>query len=201
MNIYHFVYKTINIINNKYYYGVHSTFEINDGYLGSGVTLRKSIKKHGKQNFKREILRFFDDLTEAYYFESQLITEDVVNDPMSYNMCLGGHGAVGSLIPSEVTKHKMSQSIKKRWQLYGHPNKGKKLKSRNKEIYQRIYETKKRNGTLGNSRRGQKSSDETKKRQSQAALNRTKYECPNCNRFFDAQGLKRYHGDKCATLL
>lgn len=125
MNIYHFVYKTINIINNKYYYGVHSTFEINDGYLGSGVTLRKSIKEHGKQNFKREILRFFDDLTEAYYFESQLITEDVVNDPMSYNMCLGGHGAVGSLIPSEVTKHKMSQSIKKGGNYTGTPTKVK----------------------------------------------------------------------------
>lgn len=32
----HIVYKTTNILNNKYYIGVHSTFNINDNYLGCG---------------------------------------------------------------------------------------------------------------------------------------------------------------------
>lgn len=45
MSIYHFVYKTTNTINSKYYYGVHTTSDIDDGYLGSGVLLRRSIKK------------------------------------------------------------------------------------------------------------------------------------------------------------
>ena len=31
--------------------------DINDSYLGSGVALVKAIKKHGKENFKKEILK------------------------------------------------------------------------------------------------------------------------------------------------
>lgn len=51
MTIYHFVYKTTNTINKKYYYGVHTTSDIDDGYMGSGVLLRRSIKKYGKESF------------------------------------------------------------------------------------------------------------------------------------------------------
>ena len=48
---YHFLYKTTNLINNKYYYGMHSTYKLDDGYLGSGKRLRYSIRKYGKENF------------------------------------------------------------------------------------------------------------------------------------------------------
>jgi len=46
---YHFLYKTTNLINNKYYYGMHSTYKLDDGYLGSGNRLRYSIRKYGKE--------------------------------------------------------------------------------------------------------------------------------------------------------
>lgn len=32
---YNYVYKTTNSINGRFYYGVHSTDDLNDGYLGS----------------------------------------------------------------------------------------------------------------------------------------------------------------------
>ena len=51
---YHFLYKTTNLINGKYYYGMHSTYKLNDGYLGSGKILRYSIRKYGKENFSIE---------------------------------------------------------------------------------------------------------------------------------------------------
>ena len=54
-----FIYRTTNLINNKYY-GKHSTHNINDGYLGSGVLLYKAIKKYSKENFSRDILMFFN---------------------------------------------------------------------------------------------------------------------------------------------
>ena len=51
----HYVYCTTNILNNKKYIGSHSG-HINDDYLGSGVILKKSIKKYGKSNFIKQIL-------------------------------------------------------------------------------------------------------------------------------------------------
>ena len=50
------VYKTTNLVNGKIYIGQHQTYDLNDGYLGSGILLRRAIEKYGEENFKREIL-------------------------------------------------------------------------------------------------------------------------------------------------
>lgn len=86
-----YTYKTINLINNKYYFGIHYG-ELDDNYLGSGVALLNAIKKYGKENFKKEIVKIHNSRDEAWEHESLLVTEDVVNDPNSYNMRLGGRG-------------------------------------------------------------------------------------------------------------
>jgi hypothetical protein len=50
----HYIYKTTNLITKEYYIGKHSSQNIeNDNYLGSGLLLTRSIKKHGRENFKR----------------------------------------------------------------------------------------------------------------------------------------------------
>jgi hypothetical protein len=46
---YHYIYKTTNLLNGNFYVGMHSTSDLNDGYLGSGVRVTRSIKKHGKK--------------------------------------------------------------------------------------------------------------------------------------------------------
>ena len=52
------IYKTINLLNGKFYIGQNST---NDpDYLGSGLILSRSIKKYGKINFKKEIIEVCD---------------------------------------------------------------------------------------------------------------------------------------------
>mgnify|MGYP004532075931 CR=1 FL=1 len=89
---YHFTYKTTNLLNGKYYYGVHNTNDLNDGYLGSGKLLKVAIKKYGRQNFKREILEFFDSNEAAFLAESELVTREVINDRNTYNVTLGGYG-------------------------------------------------------------------------------------------------------------
>ena len=38
--MYHYFYKIKNRINGHYYYGVHSTSDIDDGYMGSGKRLK-----------------------------------------------------------------------------------------------------------------------------------------------------------------
>ena len=72
---YHFLYKTTNLINNKYYYGMHSTYKLDDGYLGSGKILRYSIRKYGKENFVIEIIEFYSSREELVEAEIKLITE------------------------------------------------------------------------------------------------------------------------------
>jgi hypothetical protein len=87
-----FVYKTTNLLNSTYYIGVHSTWNIDDGYLGSGKRLVRSIKKHGKENFKREILAFFGTNKEAYEYESHLVNEELIKDDLCLNLKPGGSG-------------------------------------------------------------------------------------------------------------
>ncbi len=58
---YHYIYKTTNILNDKFYIGMHSTNDLNDGYQGSGKRLRYSINKHGRKAHTTEILEFLPD--------------------------------------------------------------------------------------------------------------------------------------------
>jgi hypothetical protein len=89
---YHFLYRTTNLKNGRYYLGMHSTSKLDDGYLGSGTRLRRSIRKHGRENFKIEILEFFESREVLLEAEKRLITEDILKDPKCMNLKPGGSG-------------------------------------------------------------------------------------------------------------
>lgn len=65
------------------------TNDINDGYLGSGVALKRALKKYGEENFTREILEFTDSREALNELEKKYVTLTEVNDEMCYNMKTG----------------------------------------------------------------------------------------------------------------
>jgi len=89
---YHFVYVTVNIINSKFYIGKRSTWNLEDGYIGSGRYLWHSVNKNGYENFRRFQLKFFNSGKEAYEFEERLVTEELTKLDDCYNYKIGGAG-------------------------------------------------------------------------------------------------------------
>jgi len=108
---YNYVYITTNLINEKQYVGDHSTNNLNDNYLGSGLYLKRSIKKHGNQNFKREILVFFNTKQEAFENQTKYIKKyKTLISENGYNISLTGGVGVSSSLHNEETKRKIGNA-------------------------------------------------------------------------------------------
>ena len=89
---YHYFYKITNILNNHYYYGIHSTDDLNDGYMGSGKRLHYAYEKYGIEHFTKEILKFFNTRKEVAEYEAEIVNEVLIKDTNCYNISCGGDG-------------------------------------------------------------------------------------------------------------
>ena len=102
------VYRITNTVNGKHYTGAHETIDKDDGYFGSGKTLKFAIAKYGKSVFKKTILCECDNQAEMFVKEKELVSIG----PMSYNMKAGGHGGAYGPVSSE-TRAKISMASKR----------------------------------------------------------------------------------------
>lgn len=84
------VYETTNLINGKYYIGVHK--QNGTKYLGSGKLLKKAVTKYGRPNFSVFILKTFSNKKSAYAYEEVVVNNTLVNNPNCYNLRVGGYG-------------------------------------------------------------------------------------------------------------
>lgn len=98
------VYCTTNIINKYIYVGVHKCIsEKFDGYIGCGVyasqphtynhpktKFQAAVQKYGPSNFKRVILKTFDNEEDAHFMEWVIVNEDFLKRKDVYNQILGG---------------------------------------------------------------------------------------------------------------
>jgi hypothetical protein len=167
-----FLYKTTNLANGKFYYGIHTgPLEETAGrlYLGSGILIKQAIKKYGRQNFKREVLEIFDDYSSAYLREAEVVNEELVNDPNCYNLKPGGRGGVNMTAEQKAKIGEWSRN----W--IRPPNIGQKI---------------------GDSLRGVKKTAEHK-----AALRKPKQmttkTCPHCGTIGAGANMTRYHFNNC----
>jgi len=85
------IYKTTNLINGKFYIG--KDIKNNPNYYGSGVILKKAIKKYGKNNFIKEIIEVCNNAEELANREIYWISKlNAHNKKIAYNIGIGGFG-------------------------------------------------------------------------------------------------------------
>lgn len=110
------VYKTINLVNNKFYIGQDSKDD--PSYLGSGVKIKNAIKKYGRNNFRKEII------------ESDIENLEKLNEREIY--WINFYWETSSHIMYNIAKHRFG---------------GVSTGFRTKEHYQKIVETRRKNGS------------------------------------------------------
>jgi hypothetical protein len=113
----HYVYQITKTINRKIYVGKRSCkCDIEkDTYFGSGIHLRRAIKKYGKENFTKTIIDVCSSDVEAYELEALIVDVEFVKRTDIYNICSGGDGVgigeghpnFGKVLSQEI-KDKMS---------------------------------------------------------------------------------------------
>lgn len=163
--MYHFVYLTRNLINNKIYVGVHSCENLsNDKYLGSGKDISTAIIRYGKQNFERHILYHAYDRDDAYEVESWIVDANFIKRTDTYNLTPGGRGGLPcrkGTCHTDETK----ELIKEKRRLQTYTDETKKRISEGNKGKKRTQEQ------LANYKKPK--SEETRRKMSEAAKNRT----------------------------
>jgi len=100
---FHFIYKTTNVLTNRYYFGMHSTNNLEDGYMGAGRRLKHSINKYGKLNHKLEIIEFLPDRISLIKREQEIVNLNEIAKDECINLMIGG---CGGFISEEQQKHR-----------------------------------------------------------------------------------------------
>lgn len=99
------IYKITNLLNNKVYIGKDT--KSNKNYYGSGVLIKRAIKKHGLENFKKEILEECETNEELCTKEKYWINHyNSTNLNLGYNISKGGDGG------DTITNNPNLESIK-----------------------------------------------------------------------------------------
>lgn len=88
----YYLYQVRNLVNGKIYVGAHTTTNLDDGYMGSGLGIRRAIEKYGLENFEKTILFFFTSKEELFQKEAEIVNTRFVKREDTYNMTEGGIG-------------------------------------------------------------------------------------------------------------
>ena len=94
---------------------MHSTDNLEDGYIGSGKQLWRSVNKHGKENHVTEILETLPDRSSLREREKEIVNEEFLKDKLCMNLMTGGHGGFISEEHYDKMKSLSKEYMKNRW--------------------------------------------------------------------------------------
>lgn len=220
-----YFYVIHNTVNEKKYYGVHETDDLEDGYMGSGTAIKRAIKKYGLSCFFKQILHFFDTAEEAYAYEKAIVTEDLIKSGSVYNLTIGGNGGFYHIDSKGVNNP-----------MYGHGDLQKEIQNRPEVKIKKSYAMtinnnfryangyvnpikntnnywnnleKRKNAQIKMSENhvdyngdknpffNKKHTTETLKQLSEKHKNRKRITCPHCNKIGDVSNMARWHMNNC----
>ena len=170
---YHFTYKTTNLINKRYYLGMHSTNRLDDGYVGSGKRLWYELRKYGRDNFTIEILKYYNSREELIKAEKKLITEQVINKEDCLNLKTGGSGGF-TLEQTRNGRKKTNRILEKKYGPNWNSITSKKYQDSlseadKKELSEKIKKRQKEVNFNHATFKGKKHSEESKKKMSESS--------------------------------
>ena len=194
---YHYVYKTMHT-NGRYYIGRHTTDNLDNNYLGSGVWV---VGIKDKSALKKEILYFAKNTDDLKSVEEQIILENYGN-PLCMNRGLGSngwtseeaslenkkrllngtHNFIGGEIPRQNQLRRVAEGIH---QWIGNKNPSVKKIKNGTHLWQ--SEEHKINTSINNKKRF---NDGTHHFLSNA-------QCPHCNKIGQLTAMKRWHFENC----
>ena len=157
---YHYIYKTTCIITERFYIGMHSTDNLEDGYVGSGKRLWHSINKHGKENHVCQILEFLPDRKSLAEREKEIVNIELIGEELCMNLAVGGNGGFSKETQRLGAKKSNERQIELRndenWRLHKQIAQSNALKN--------SYKTGKREAHYFYDWSGKQLSDETKQK-------------------------------------
>jgi len=203
------IYKTTNLINNKFYIGQDS--HENPLYLGSGTLLKRAIKKYGVANFKKEIIEdninSYDILNEQETYWIAFYKNLYPN--LMYNIKPGGAQGyfskshrlnIGIAVKKRGNPHKNRAVIINNEKFISIKDASEKLKINYRTIVSRMNMSD--NYSLWYYEDSPKIFNEYEihgKAAGAAKSNSIKYICPICNKKGNGNGFKSKHFNKCKT--
>ena len=181
------IYKTVNVLNGKFYIGQDSNN--NPEYLGSGTLLKRAIEKYGKENFIKEIVEVCSTKTELNEREKYWIKETKAQE-IGYNIAEGGNG--GNTYDEE-TRQRISQEFRGREVDPKTIEKAKKTREKRKQENPDVYKmSEEQKQILSKTHKGKVHPKEWRERQSNFMKDFTNYS----PKFLEMQNGENRKGEK-----
>ena len=202
----HILYKITNLVNGKIYVGVHSTDNLDDGYMGSGTALKRSQKKHGLASFSKTTIAQFETRQELLNAEREYVDESFVGRSDTYNCVVGGGSwnQTPSGFMDEDHRRKIGDAT--RVTSRGNTNRRNSITSEQALLNMQNCGAKGKakpprtdthRANLAKAHVGLKATPEAKLAMSNAAKSRPRIACIHCGVMVPVQQINRWHNDNC----